>query len=110
MKFLTISSVLLASVITLSGLQPTAAQDRFVFEMTVDETGRTIFRCFSSEILLSETVDCSGNVMQAECDGEAIVVDINNSGACFIEEGTELEKAALDQALQETPRILLTAE
>ncbi len=109
MKFLTISSVLLASVIALSGLQPAMAEEpRFDFEVTVDEFGRTIFRCSSSEGLQIKTVDCSGNVMQAECDGEAIVVDINNSGACFIEEGTELDQAALDQALQGNRSLIVT--
>ena len=109
MKFFTISSVLLASVIALSGLQTTVAQEpRLVFEMTVDETGRTIFRCTSSEGLLIKTVDCSGNVMQAKCDGEAIVVDVNDSGTCFIEEGTELDKAALDQVPQGNRSLMVT--
>jgi hypothetical protein len=109
MKFLTISSVLLASVIALSGLKPTVAQEpRFEFDVSVDEIGRTIFRCASSEGLLIKTVDCSGNVMQAKCDGEAIVVDVNDSGACFIEEGTELDQAALDQALHANRSLMVT--
>ncbi len=109
MKFLTISSVLLASVIALGGLQPTVAQEpRFEFDVSVDEIGRTIFRCSSSEGLQIKTVDCSGNVVQAECDGEAILVDINNGGACLIEEGAELDQAALDQALQENRSLMVT--
>ncbi len=109
MKFLTVSSVLLASVIALSGLNPTVAQEpRFDFDVSVDEIGRTIFRCFSSEGLQIETVDCSGNVMHAECDGEAIVVDINSSGACLIKEGTELDQAALDQASQGNRSLMVT--
>jgi len=109
MKFLVISSALLASVITLSGLQPTVAQEpHFDFEVTVDDIGRTIFRCSSSEGFQIETVDCSGNVMQAECDGEAIVVDINDSGACFIKKGTELDHAALDRALQGNRSLMVT--
>ena len=109
MKFLTISSVLMASLITLSGLQPTMAEEpRFDFEVTVDEKGRTIFRCSSSEGLLIKTVDCSGNEIQAKCDGEAIVVDTHNSGACFIQEGTEIDQAALDQALQANRSLMVT--
>jgi hypothetical protein len=109
MKFLTISSALLASVIALGGLQPAVAQEpHFDFEVTVDDNGRTIFRCSSSEALEIETVDCSGNVMQAECDGEAIVVDINNSGTCLIKEGTELDHAALDLALQGNRSLMVT--
>jgi hypothetical protein len=109
MKILTISSALLASVITLSGLQPTVAQEpHFDFEVTVDDIGRTIFRCSSSEGLQIETVDCSGNVMHAECDGEAIVVDIHDSGACLIKEGTELDQAALDRALQGNRSLVVT--
>ena len=109
MKFLTISSALLASVIALGGQQPTVAQEpHFEFEVTVDDIGRTIFRCSSAEGLQIETVDCSGNVMQAECDGEAIVVDINNSGACLIKEGTELDQAALDRASQGNRSLMVT--
>ena len=109
MKFLTIASALLASVIALGGQQPTVAQEpHFDFEVTVDDNGRTIFRCSSSEGLQIETVDCSGNVTHAECDGEAIVVDINNSGACLIQEGTELDQAALDQASQGNRSLMVT--
>ena len=109
MKILTISSALLASLITFSVLHPTVAQDpRFEFDVTVDDIGRTIFRCSSSEGLSIKTVDCSGNVMQAKCDGEAIVVDINDSGACSIEEGTELDRAALDQAPQANRSLMVT--
>jgi hypothetical protein len=109
MKFLTISSALLASVIALGGQQPAMAQQpHFDFEVTVDDIGRTIFRCSSAEGLQIETVDCSGNVMQAECDGEAIVVDINDSGTCLIKEGTELDHATLDRALQGNHSLMVT--
>jgi hypothetical protein len=109
MKFLTISSVLLASVIALNGPRPTLAQEPgFEFDVTVDEIGRTIFRCSSSEAYLIKSVDCSGNVVQMECNGEAIVVDTNDSGACFIEDATELDQAALDQALQGNRSLMVT--
>ena len=109
MKFLTISSVLLASVIALSGPQPTVAQEpRFEFDVTVDDIGRTIFRCSSSEGYLIKSVDCSGNVVQMECDGEATVVDTNDSGACFVVDGAEIDQAALDQALQGNRSLMVT--
>ncbi len=111
MRFLKLSSVMLASAIALSGLQTTLAQEpRLVLEMTIGETGRTVFRCSASDGLRSEAVDCSGNTVQQACNGETVTVDRNNGGACFIEEGTELDNAALDLAQQETSRILLIAE
>lgn len=109
MKFLTISLVLLASGLALSAPRPTVAQEpRFEFDVTVDETGRTIFRCSSSEGYQIKSVDCSGNVVEMECSGEAIVVDANDSGACFVTDGKELDQAALDQALQGKRSLMVT--
>lgn len=103
--------VTLANVFLLGGMPMAFAQDSsLVIEMAVGQTGRTVYRCTGSGEGRSQTVDCSGNVVEVECTGGAVVVDRNESGACFIGDGTETDSASLSGAQGEIIELLQRGE
>lgn len=112
MKISWIALAIFALVLALMTPPATLAQEtELTWEMTVGETGRTVFRCFAAHELESEVFDCSGNAVQVKCEGEAVVVDrTDNSGICFIAEGTELDNVTLDQAQQKISPLLRSAK
>ncbi len=87
--------------------QALAAQEieRAVIVVTVDENGRTIFRCTGIEC---ETVDCSGNG-QLMASGTSYVVRREGQDSCATAQGTPADEAASQQAEEEIIDIILVA-
>ena len=101
--------ILIAGVTALGG--GAAGQEAgLVIELTVGQTGRTIFRCTDPNGFRSETVDCSGNVVETECVGGIVVVDRDSGGACITDQGTEADGAVLDDAQQKARDTLVGAQ
>ncbi len=87
--------------------QALAAQEseRAVIVVTVDENGRTIFRCTGIEC---ETVDCSGNG-QLMASGTSYVVRREGQDSCATAQGSPADEAASQQAEEEIIDIILVA-
>ena len=72
--------------------------ERAVFVVTVDEFGRTIFRCTGIEC---DIVDCSGNG-QLAASGDTFLVRREGQDSCATENATLADTQVLDQKIAVT--------
>ncbi len=80
--------------------------ERAVIVVTVDENGRTIFRCTGIEC---EIVDCSGNG-QLAASGDPFLVRREGQDSCATDRATPAQAEGLNRADEEFIEIALTAE
>lgn len=78
-----------------------AESERAVIVVTVDENGRTIFRCTGIEC---EIVDCSGNG-QLAASGDPFLVRREGQDSCATENADPAATQVLDQGVEEIVEI-----